>query len=447
MRPPAQHKIRSISVIRGLLTFSLMLPSGASLPQPNEPPACREWRECRQLALDAAARGDAEAFHDLAWRAVQTGPPRDPDLMYLLARAQSLSGRPGDALVMLRRLAERGVATDAATNEDFGRVRALPAWPEVERLIAAAASPPVPTAPAPPPPVSTAAAPPPLAPAGEEALRTDALRFKPAGLAYDAVSRRFVVGDRSGRRLVVIDEASRRVTSFVGAASAGFRDVTALEIDPWRGDLWVVTAGGLEDADAGESTLHKLQLVSGRPLETWTAPHDAGPVRFVDVAVTRNGTVFALDAAGARIFRLRPGSRALEPVLALGLENAVSVSAARETILYVAHSAGIARGDLAGPRVARVATSGGIDLSGIERLRWRDGSLVAVQTRGGGSRIVRLDMDAGGRRIIREGVLDAATSTSGSLATLAGDVFFYLAAAPFDGARVGEAVIRRVRLR
>ena len=58
--------------------------------------------------------------------------------MYLLARAQSLSGRPGDALVMLRRLAQLGVPTDAAENDDFRRVRALAGWAEVEALIASA---------------------------------------------------------------------------------------------------------------------------------------------------------------------------------------------------------------------------------------------------------------------------------------------------------------------
>ena len=47
-------------------------------------------------------------FHDLAWRAVQKGKPNDPDLMLLLARAQSLSGRPGDALVMLGRIVDLG---------------------------------------------------------------------------------------------------------------------------------------------------------------------------------------------------------------------------------------------------------------------------------------------------------------------------------------------------
>src|SRR5207248_3140202 len=77
---------------------------------------CREWQQCRQLALEAADRGDYEIFHDLAWRAGQTGKRNDPALMYLLARAQALSGRPHDALVMLERLADMGVASDAATN-------------------------------------------------------------------------------------------------------------------------------------------------------------------------------------------------------------------------------------------------------------------------------------------------------------------------------------------
>src|SRR5688500_9738972 len=87
-----------------------MAPSNvASSPATQRPAAeCPAWQECRQLALDARARGEYERFHDLAWRTVQTGPANDAALMYLLARAQSLSGRPHDALVMLRRLADRG---------------------------------------------------------------------------------------------------------------------------------------------------------------------------------------------------------------------------------------------------------------------------------------------------------------------------------------------------
>src|SRR5438477_7132053 len=93
---------------------------------------CREWADCRQLATEAAERQEYETFHDLAWRAVQKGPKNDTGLMFLLARAQSLSGRPSDALVMLGRLADMGVAIDAGTNDDFRLVRALSGWPELK---------------------------------------------------------------------------------------------------------------------------------------------------------------------------------------------------------------------------------------------------------------------------------------------------------------------------
>jgi len=31
---------------------------------------CSDWRDCQKRALDAAAAGQYETFHDLAWRAV-----------------------------------------------------------------------------------------------------------------------------------------------------------------------------------------------------------------------------------------------------------------------------------------------------------------------------------------------------------------------------------------
>ena len=52
--------------------------------------------------------------------------------MLLVARAQSLSGRPGDALVMLERVGAQGkIPADVASDPEFARVRALPRWGEV----------------------------------------------------------------------------------------------------------------------------------------------------------------------------------------------------------------------------------------------------------------------------------------------------------------------------
>ena len=143
---------------------------------------CSQPDECRDRALEARERGEYERFHDLAWRAVQTGRPNDPALMNLLARAQAVSGRRRDAFLMLRRLADMGAQTDAATEDDFRLTRQLSGWTDIEATFArnrggaapapstAAARPavPAPAAPLPatPPPARRADAPVAAPPAG-----------------------------------------------------------------------------------------------------------------------------------------------------------------------------------------------------------------------------------------------------------------------------------------
>jgi hypothetical protein len=265
---------------------------------------CTEWHDCRRLALAAAEGGDYNTFHDLAWRAVQTGPPRDPALMYLLARAQALSGRPHDALIMLQRLADVGVTSDAATNDDFLRVRQLPGWPDLEpRIAAAAAGRP-----------SVTGRPSAITPSmAAEAVRFSTPPFALAGLAYDAVSHRFLFGDRLGRKLIMVAEGSNHTVDLVRADSAGFHQISAIEIDPKRGDLWVASAAA---GDGG--TLHRLQLVSGRPLRSFPVSENLESVTLVDLAVSPAGAVLVLDSVSRQLFVLRAGGTALERVTRFG---------------------------------------------------------------------------------------------------------------------------------
>ena len=453
---------------------------------PAPRPDCKEWHECRQMALDAAARQEYETFHDLAWRAVQTGPKNDPDLMYMLARAQSLSGRPGDALVMLQRLVQMGRKTDAATNDDFRRVRALPGWAEIEGgtgpALAAA------TAPPPPPPASipsnkepaavapsrdvdtrklredskpSAAAPgisaPPSKPVDARstasALAIDSLRFTatastPAGLAYDAVSRRFIVADREARKLTVVDEFSQHVANLASAQSAGFGSIAALEIDTRQGNLWVVsTDTGSNDPastasdQALHTTLHKLQLISGRVLQSFVLPARLGAARFADVAVTPDSTVLALDDSGQRIIRLRAKSADLEIAATLN-DRPITIAPASDTRAYVATAEGIVVIDLASRAVTKLKAASGVNLARVSRLRWHKGSLVGIQQNGGAYQAVRFTLDASGSRATRQQVLDASLPTiEPTAATVAGGVLYYLASG--DGS---EMVIRKITL-
>jgi hypothetical protein len=460
--------------VTAIVLLSWLLAGGAV--QDRATPACETWQACRTLALEAAERQDYESFHDLAWRAVQRGPRNDPALMTMLARAQSLSGRPGDALVMLRRLAQQGVVTDAQTSDDFRRVRALAAWPELEarlqELSAKAADtaapadaerspalppvrekPDVRVEPAPstakppsPPDGAPGIAPTPAAKAdaagapAAETLRFESTSFPVAGLAYDAVSNRFIIGDRAEHRLAVIGERSQRLSTLTGAASAGFGAVVALEIDRREGDLWVVSVS--PDGRAS-SALHKLQLISGRQLFSIDVPEDAGPARFADVTITPGSSVLVLDQEGRRVFRAAPRSRTIEAAANLELERPLSIAASSDSVAYVSHEAGLARVDLAGGSARAVSAAKGVDLKGLSWIRWHRGSVLGVQADNGGYRIVRFELDPSGRTARRATVLDRGVPLAGPGAvSLNGNAVYYLVEE-----ESGERVVRKRELK
>jgi hypothetical protein len=444
----------------------------ASLSGQTRPPECTDVPSCRQAAIDAAGRQDYETFHDLAWRAVQKGRPNHSELMLLLARAQSLSGRPGDALVMLRRLAAMGVAADVE-GEDFRRVRALGGWAEVEALIAAVKEKPAAGNPerdsqktassiarevnTTPPSVAGAVAPSlakraaaeaaaapgrSAAAGGEEAIRIPARSIEPVGLAYDTVSRRFVVGDRRHNKLIVADEVFKRVNDLIGAGSGGFGSLTALEIDRNRGDLWVTST------ENGTTSVHKLQLVSGRVLSRIDLPPGMDRAAITDIGLAESGALLLLDAAGARLLSLSPSGRSFSRPVPLEVTSPRSVAAAG-TVAYIAHDKGLVAADLQSGSVAEVQAADGVTIDGLQRIRWYRGSLVAIQSTGdtagaggtAGTRLVRIRLSRSGRSASAVAVLDDHAAGNGSALTVSDDQAYYLAE-DVDG-----PVIRRVPLR
>jgi hypothetical protein len=357
------------------------------------------------------------------------------------------------------------------SGEDFRRVRELPEWPEVAKRLAptvvrdvpAPAAPPGagparadPSRAAPPP---TAASPAPVAaPAAPstalgaaDSMRFPAGPFVPTGLAYDAASARFVFSDSLRRKLIVVSEPDGAPQDLVRASSAGFFDVTALEVDHKRGDLWVVSARPAGTPEGPATTaLHKLQLVSGRPLDTFSLPSEAGPARLSDIAVAPDGTVLVLDDEGDRVYRLQPRGRALEPVASLAPLAIWRLAPAEARAAYVAHAAGIVRLDLATGKAAPVAFPKDADATNLTWIRSHRGSIVGTQIVVGGCRLIRLRLDGAGRRVRTLEVLDGSISReSCPPATIAGDQVFYMSEGGFDQTGGGpvDIVIRRVPLR
>lgn len=384
------------------IAASLVLAPGvASRAWAGQALACTGVAECRAQTEAAIAQGDYERAHDLGWRTVQQGPRNDRALMFLLARTQALSHRPDDALVMIRRLAEMRASVDVSADE-FARMRELPGWPAVEALIAGAATPA--PEPAPVAPLALLVPVAPLMPVVvEEAGRFTSGEFAPGGLACDAVSRRFVFGDRAGRKLLIVAEGSDHSIDLTRAGVAGFLDVTAIDIDTTNGNLWVASA----EADGRGATLHKVQLISGRPLASFVVPETLGTAVLPDVAMAAAG-VLLLDASQHRVLILRTGASAPSVLADLGDVVPLSLATSRQGgVAYVTHPEGLLAIDLKTRAVAPVTASKAVALGGIERVRRHGAGFVGVQALPDGSRrLVRLTLDATGRTVTRLRVLE-----------------------------------------
>lgn len=143
----------------------------------------------------------------------------------------------------------------------------------------------------------------------------------------------------------------------------------------------------------------------------------------------------------------------MEPIVELEMDGARSITSTDdERIAYVVVPSGLIRVDGAG--TARpVTAAAGLDLEGIERLRWHRGSLIAVQRMPDGTRrIVQLRLSRNGQAVSAATVIHAAVpADSGpTFSTIAGEDLYFLAFAPTDtsgtGAGGGEIVVQRIAL-
>jgi hypothetical protein len=227
-----------------------------------------------------------------------------------------------------------------------------------------------------------------------------------------------------------------------------------MEIDTRRGDLWVASGAPAD----GTGTLHKLQLVSGRPLKSFGVAADFKPVTLVDLAVTPAGAVLVLDSAGHQLLVLRSGGTSVERLMRIEAQEPASLATGGdETVAYVAHRDGVSRIDLRAGTARRLTAPGAVSLARLERIRWRGQALFAIRLEEDGSRrIIRLDLNASGRAVTKATALEGPVATPGpTFMTIAGDELVYLvdvasgaAGRLLPGApALAEFVAYRVRLR
>jgi hypothetical protein len=235
------------------------------------------------------------------------------------------------------------------------------------------------------------------------------------GIAHDG--RRLYLGAVAGRNILTLDRGGRP-SMLLQEPLLG---VFGLSADPKRNRLWAATAL-LEEP--GRSELVEIDTVRRRVIAHYAPPGGNPTASFGDVALTPDGDVLVSDSKGGAIFRLRPGGKALETVVASGRLRSPQGMVVRNGRLIVAdYSTGLHRVDLATGASAPIE---GANIRGVDALiGWR-GDLIAIQNGGAAPRILRLKFDpaghpAGGDVLYEGGVLIEPT-----LGTLVGERLLFI---------------------
>jgi hypothetical protein len=368
-------------------------PAGrGAVAAPAPPPPVRSWNEIRAEARAARRQGD------LATYAARLGElfALSGSSQYLieLAATEARVERIDSALAHLRALAAMGLVAPIDDDATFASVSGDPRAAGVRERMKHNAE-----------PIATATQ--------AFALPKDDLIAE--DVAFDPRTRRFFVSSVHRGKILVIDAAdAATVSDFVAAGTEGVAAVCGLAVHGDR--LWATTADlpqtpGHDASRPRATAVLAFDLATGKLLERVELGL-AGDHALTDLAVDAGGVVIASDSIDGMVYTLRPGARALEPMVPAGTfvspqTPAPTPDGAR--VLVPDYGRGIAVVDRTSQAIAWLAHPEDVAIDGIDGMVLDGTSLFAVQNGTTPARVVRLTLDDAITRVVRAEVLERAS--------------------------------------
>ncbi len=402
------------------LALAADLPAAAPAPPPAadaaaapasrpEAPAGRSPEALFQQALAAQKASDWPRYRDLLEQTI--AGLHDPSrLWYRLAAARLLAGDRAGALEAFKRQVDAGIDRDPRTDPDFAALLEDPAFrADVDRMLKLRE------------PVAHAT----------EAFRLDRGDLI-EGIAHDPVSGTVFLSSVRERRILRRGRAGEP-TEFVSSGELGLRAALGLAVDRERRLLWIVSSGlpqavGLPADQLQRSSLLALHIDRGTIEKRIEAP--AGAL-WNDLELAPDGAVYASDPAGRAIHKVGKDGSVTTLVHDQGLRSPGGLALSADgTLLYVADwTVGLAAVELRSGRLRWLDSPADTTTVGIDGLRRRGETLIAIQNGVHPPRIQRFVLGPGGRSILRAETLERGRPDwdEPTLGAILGDEFWYVA--------------------
>ena len=257
--------------------------------------------------------------------------------------------------------------------------------------------------------------------------------FVPEGIAYLPKARAHLLGSITQRSIVRID-ASGKETVLVAPGAGGLYSAFAFDPDEEGGFVDVASSAveqtvGIEHAARGRAGIFRYSLENGRLLSRHQLP--SGRAHILGDLVRVGNSIFATDSITGALWHLERElghfRQVVHPGRFLSLQG---ITTSEDGRLYVAdYRGGISLIDPKTGAVTAVTKPDDICLYGIDGMRRSGRYLLCVQNGISPHRVIRLELDDKGQKILSARVLVAShpefdEPTQG---VIAGDAFHFVA--------------------
>jgi sugar lactone lactonase YvrE len=384
-------------------------------------------------ANQAYAAGDYTTYRD-SLEALHKLRPNNSEYMYQLVIAHALLNEKSQAYDLMLRMQSQGLAYDFTATDDTKNIQGTEVFDYVNDLMKNAAEP--------------------VGKAETVFTLPESIRL-PEAFGWDESRQKFLIGTMAGGEVYAVAKDGQAEELLKADADNGLWAIIGVLADAPRNRLWVTSAAipgaaRFDPIDKGRSALFEFKLDTLEMVQRYPVPVDGNAHILGNMVLAPNGDLFAADRALPLVYSKPANEDKLKPVLVLKdmiSQRGIAMQPDGHLMYVADREMGIAVIDFTARQAGSLAGPESLNLAGIDGLYLKDNVLYIIQNGIRPQRIMRLQLDADGKRIesVRPLAVAQPEFDFPSFGAIVGDDIYYFASSQGIGKAGAEKPVSVLR--